>query len=91
MKPTKYETAGKQMTVDSLCNGKVTADIRLKQFTLDFLLISEPIVESYDPAWVFATRNWVGSHAADGTTDGEDGYITNYKDEVCIRPFLKEQ
>ena len=74
------------MTVDSLCNGKVTADTPPEAIHTGLLVDLEPIVESYDPAWVFATRNWVGSHAADGTTDGEDGYITNYKDEVCIRP-----
>lgn len=85
VKPTKYESAGKEVTVDSLCNGKVTDDTPTEAIKTGILVDLEPIVESYDPSWVASTKNWVGSHAGDDN-ESDGGYITSYKDEVCVRP-----
>lgn len=63
VKPTKFESAGKEVTVDSLCNGKVTDATPTEAIRTGMLVDLEPIIESYDPSWVASTRNWVGAHA----------------------------
>lgn len=87
VKPTKYESAGKEITVDALCNGKVTDDTPQEAIKKGVLIDLEPIIESYDNSWLASTRNWAGSKSiGDGVTDIGDGYITSYSDQVCVRP-----
>jgi membrane carboxypeptidase/penicillin-binding protein len=64
VKPTKYESAGKEVTVDSLCNGKVTETTPSEAIRTGVLVDLDPIVESYDPSWVTATRRWAVSAAS---------------------------
>jgi hypothetical protein len=89
VKPTKFESAGKEVTVDSLCNGKVTADTPPESIKTGKLLDLEPIVESYDDSWVSSTRSWAGgrpSSGEEGSLDVEDQYVSSYTDQVCVRP-----
>lgn len=87
VKPTKYESAGKEVTVDSLCNGKVTPDTPTESIKTGMLLDLEPIVESYDASWVAATRNWAGGRSPeDESMDLGESLIASYTDQVCVRP-----
>lgn len=86
VKPTKYESAGKEVTVDALCNGKVTDDTPAEAVKTGVLIDLEPIVESYDSTWVSATRNWANSKSLGDSGDIGDGYITSYSEQVCVRP-----
>lgn len=84
VKPIKYESAGKEVTVDALCNGKVTANTPEDSIKTGILIDLEPIIESYDPSWLAATKRW--SNAASITSDEEGGFITSYIDKACVRP-----
>ncbi len=67
VKPTKYESAGKQVTVDSFCNGLVTDATPQEAIRTGFLVDLDPIVESYDPSWVASTRRWASASASSGS------------------------
>jgi penicillin-binding protein 1A len=85
VKPIKYESAGKQMTVDVLCNGKVTPDTPEDSIKTGILIDLEPIVESYDSSWVASTRRWSNASSV-SSEEGENGFITGYTDTACVRP-----
>jgi hypothetical protein len=85
VKPIKYESAGKQMTVDALCNGKVTPDTPEDSIKTGILIDLEPIVESYDPSWVASTRRWSNASSV-SSEEEESGFITGYTDTACVRP-----
>jgi hypothetical protein len=63
VKPTQYESTGKTVTVDSLCNGRVTEFTPVDAVKTGVLIDFNPIVESYDPSWISATRKWVSGTA----------------------------
>ena len=88
VKPTKYESTGKEVTVDSLCNGRVTERTPADAIRTGVLVDFTPIIESYDPTWVSATRKWAAGAAvsSSGSSISDGGYITSQSDEECIRP-----
>ena len=63
VKPTAYESAMKQIEVDSLCNGKVTSATPEDAIKKGFLLDVKPIIDSYDPKWLPAIRGWINKES----------------------------
>lgn len=47
---------------------------------------TDPIVESYDSAWVAATRKWATSEAGSAYFTSGTSLIPSYTDTVCVRP-----
>ena len=91
VKPTKYESSSREIEVDSLCNGKVTPATPEAAIKKGFLLDLDPIVESYDPAWVAATRKWASSDKGrEAFSSVGASTIASYSDTVCERPLAAD-
>jgi hypothetical protein len=91
VKPTQYESTGKSVTVDSLCNGKVTDLTPAEAIKTGVLVDFNPIVEGYDSTWISATRKWAAGAAqsASGGVQDTGGYITSFNDIECVRPSVE--
>ena len=82
--PTDYDTTGKEVQVDSLCNGKVTADTPPAAIRTGLFANPTPIIEAREPTWLPQVRSWIADHAGDYAKNSN--FIFSMSDEACARP-----
>ena len=78
------------MQVDGLCNGKITDRTPPEAIVQGYLVDFSPIVESYDPTWVTASKKWASTPDTGTGSAPKSTYITSVSDTICERPNSSE-